>query len=211
MGGSMRKLVFVFVFCLLSAVFVHAENIPSPEEHFGHIVGADRTMIPYPDVLAYLELVAAASDRVSIEEAGTSTLGNRMPVVVLTSAFNQTRLEEIRERAMHLALPGGMSADNTQRLIETTPAVALVTCTIHASEVGSTQMTTEFVFEFADATFGFVPINDVQKLMLLRAVRSIRHIETALSRYLRETLRLAVVCDGDGFICALRFAGQAGK
>ena len=62
---------------------VHAETIPSPEEHFGHVVGADRTLIPYPDVLAYLELVAAASDRVSIEEAGTSTLGNRMPVVVL--------------------------------------------------------------------------------------------------------------------------------
>ena len=143
----MRKLVFVF--CLLMAFPVLAETIPSPKEHFGHVVGADRTLIPYPDVLAYLELVAAASDRVSIEEAGVSTLGNRMPVVVLTSPFNQRRLEEIRERAMHLAKPGGMSADNTRRLIETTPAVALVTCTIHSTEVGSTQMTTEFVYEFA--------------------------------------------------------------
>ena len=146
----MKKLTFVFCLCcVMLAVPVLAETIPSPKEHFGHAVGADRTLIPYPDVLAYLELVAAASDRVSIEEAGTSTLGNRMPVVVLTSPYHQARLEEIRERTMHLAKPGGMSAENTRRLIETTPAVALITCTIHATEVGSTQMATEFVYEFA--------------------------------------------------------------
>ncbi len=147
MGGSMRKLALVF--CLLIAVPVVAETIPSPEEHFGHVVGADRTLIPYPDVLAYLELVAAASDRVSIEEAGTSTLGNRMVVVVLTSAANQARLDEVRDNARRTAKPGGISPEETRRLIATTPAVALVSCTIHSSEVGSTQMTTEFVYEFA--------------------------------------------------------------
>ncbi len=143
----MRKLALVL--CLLIAFSVQAETIPSPEEHFGHIVGADRTLIPYPDVLAYMELLAAASDRVSIEEAGTSTLGNRMPVVVLTSAANQARLDEIRERARQIAKPGGLAPEASGELIRTTPAVALVSCTIHSTEVGSTQMTTEFVYEFA--------------------------------------------------------------
>ncbi len=143
----MRKLVFVF--CLLMALPVLAKTIPSPEEHFGHVVGADRTLIPYPDVLAYLELVAAASDRVSIEEAGTSTLGNRMLVVVLTSPRNQARLDEIRDNARRIAKPEGVSPEETRHLVESTPAVALVSCTIHSSEVGSTQMTTEFVYEFA--------------------------------------------------------------
>jgi hypothetical protein len=147
MGGLMRKLVFAF--CLLMAFPALAETIPSPEEHFGHVVGADRTLIPYPDVLAYLELVAAASDRVSIEEAGTSTLGNRMPVVVLTSAANQARLDEIREHARQIAKPGGLTPEASGELIRTTPAVALVSCSIHSSEVGSTQMSTEFVYEFA--------------------------------------------------------------
>ena len=63
---------FACVICMLIAVPVCADTIPSPAQHFGHEVGADRTLIPYPDVLAYLELVAAASDRVSIEEAGAS-------------------------------------------------------------------------------------------------------------------------------------------
>jgi Zinc carboxypeptidase len=149
MGGSMQKFAFVVVLCLLTAISVHADTIPSPEEHFGHVVGADRTLIPYPDVLAYLELVAAASDRVSIEEAGTSTLGNRMPVVVLTSAANQARLDEIREQSRQIAKPDGLTPKASERLIDNGVAVALVTCTIHSSEVGSTQMTTEFVHEFA--------------------------------------------------------------
>jgi hypothetical protein len=133
----------------LISVHAVAAEIPSPAAYFGHAVGADRTLIPYPDVLAYLELVAAASDRVSIEEAGTSTLGNRMPVVVLTSPDNQSRLDEIRAAARRIADPGGMSAEETRLLIENTPAVALITCTIHSTEVGSTQMATEFVWEFA--------------------------------------------------------------
>jgi len=140
---------FALVVCLLISGHALAAEIPSPEEHFGHAVGADRTLIPYPDVLAYLDLVAAASDRVSIEDAGTSTLGNRMPVVVLTSPDNQARLDDIRDAARRIAKPGDASPEETRRLIESTPAVALITCTIHSTEVGSTQMTTEFVWRFA--------------------------------------------------------------
>ena len=147
MGGSMKKLASAF--CLLIAVSVCAETIPSPEKHFGHEVGADRTLVHFPDVLAYIEMVAAASDRVSIEEAGTSTLGNRMPVVILTSATNQARLDEIRDQARQIAKPGGLSAEASRQLIDDGVAVALVTCSIHATEVGSTQMATEFVWEFA--------------------------------------------------------------
>ena len=143
----MRKVTLVF--CLVFAVSAFADTIPSPEEHFGHQIGADRTLIPYPEVLEYLELVAAASDRVSIEEAGTSTLGNRMPVVVLTSAANQARLDEIREQSRQIAKPAGLTPEESVQLIENGVAVALVTCTIHSTEVGSTQMSTEFVYEFA--------------------------------------------------------------
>jgi hypothetical protein len=143
----MRKLLCVF--CLLIAVPVLANSIPSPEQHFGHVVGADRTLIPFPDVLAYLEMVAATSDRVSIEEAGISTLGNRMPIVVLSSPKNQARLHEIREQSRQIAKPAGVSQEDSQQLIDDGVAVALITCTIHSSEVGCTQMATEFVFEFA--------------------------------------------------------------
>ena len=106
---------------------VHADAIPSPEQSFGHPVGADRKLVAYPRVLEYLEGVAAASDRVSIEEGGSSTLGNRMPIVVLTSSENQADLPNLREMARRLALPGGMSEGEARQLTDDGKVIALVT------------------------------------------------------------------------------------
>ncbi|MGB3564154.1 MAG: hypothetical protein WBC09_13990, partial [Thermoanaerobaculia bacterium] len=78
---------------LLFAQLAVAADLPSPESFLGHPVGADRQLAPYPKVLEYLRLVADASDRVSIEEIGRSTLDNEMVIVVLTSESNQQNLD----------------------------------------------------------------------------------------------------------------------
>src|SRR5215203_3301670 len=121
----------------------------SPESFLGHKVGADRKLAPWPRVVEYLRLVDAASDRVSIESAGTSTLGNDMPVVVLTSEANQANLERYREIARRLAHPEDLSAEQARALAAEGKTIALVTCSIHSSEVGSTQMAMEFVHDVA--------------------------------------------------------------
>src|SRR5262245_39296359 len=91
--------------------------IPSPEAFLGHRVGADRKPAPWPKVIEYLRAVDAASDRVSIESAGTSTLGNDMPVVVLTSAANQANLGRNREIARRLAFPDGLTEAEAKALV----------------------------------------------------------------------------------------------
>lgn len=144
----MRFLVTVMIACL-AVPSLAAETIPSPEQFFGHRVGADRTLIPYPRVLDYLEVLAAASDRVSIEEAGRSTLGNPIMLVILSSPENQARLPRLREIARRLAHPADLSPERAAALIGEGTAIALVTCSIHSTEVGSTQMVTEFVHDFA--------------------------------------------------------------
>jgi hypothetical protein len=100
-------------------------------------------------VVEYLRLVDAASDRVSIESAGKSTLGNDMPVVVLTSEANQANLERYREIARRLAQADDLSAEQARALAAEGKTIALVTCSIHSTEVGSTQMAMEFVHEVA--------------------------------------------------------------
>ncbi len=124
-------------------------DIPSPERFLGHRVGADRKLAPYPKVLEYLRVLDAASDRISIEDAGRSTLGNEMPVVVLTSESNQKNLDRYREIARRLAHPETLPADEARALIAEGKTIALVTCTIHSTEVGSTQMAMEFAYEVA--------------------------------------------------------------
>jgi hypothetical protein len=144
----MRAVVAVLVL-ILSVINASAQTIPTPLETFGHEVGADFKLIPYPEVLAYLQQVADLSDRVSIDDAGVSTLGNPMRVVVLTSPDNQQNLERIREIAHRIAKPGALTPDESAALIDEGKVVALVTLTIHSTEVGSTQMITEFVHDFA--------------------------------------------------------------
>ena len=142
-----RNLLSALVFLL--ALPLQAVDIPSPESFLGHRVGADRKLAPWPKVVEYLRLVDAASDRVSIESAGTSTLGNDMPVVVLTSEANQRNLDRYREIAGRLADPEGLSEDEARALAAEGRTIALVTCSIHSSEVGSTQMAMEFVHDVA--------------------------------------------------------------
>jgi len=151
-GGplNIRKTpLLLWLVCLLLASTAAAVEVPRPEETLGHPVGADRKLASYETILSYLEQVAAASDRVSIEEAGSSTLGNRMPVVILSSAANQQQLERYREIARSLAHPRGLSAEQKGALIDEGKTIALATCTIHSTEVGCTQMVAEFVHEFA--------------------------------------------------------------
>ena len=144
----MRSLVATLILCVCVPCLVGAE-IPTPAETFGHEVGADYKLIPYPEVLSYLDTVAAASDRVSIEDAGRSTLDNPMKVVVLTSKENQENLERLREIARLLAKPGDLTPEQSQQLVDEGKVIAIVTCSIHSTEVGSTQMVTEFVHDFA--------------------------------------------------------------
>ena len=91
----------LLILCLPLAGVLHASELPTPASFLGHEVGADRRLATYPEVLEYLRLVADASDRVSIEAAGRSTLDNEMVTVVLTSEENQRDLE--RYRAISLA------------------------------------------------------------------------------------------------------------
>jgi hypothetical protein len=144
----MRNLVAALILCVSGPISAPAE-IPSPADVFGHQVGADYKLISYPDVLSYLETVASASDRVSIEDAGRSTLGNPMQVVILTSPENQTNLARLREIARLLAKPGDLTPEESQQLVNEGKVVALVSLTIHSTEVGSTQMVNEFVYDFA--------------------------------------------------------------
>jgi Zinc carboxypeptidase len=126
-----------------------AAQIPTPEEFLGHAVGADRQLARYDRVLDYLRRLDAGSDRVSIETIGRSTLDHEMVAVILTSPANQARLEEYRSTAARLAQADRLDPEEAGRLAAEGKAIVLVTCTIHSTEVGSTQMTMEFVHDFA--------------------------------------------------------------
>lgn len=126
-----------------------AEDLATPEAVFGHPVGADRQLAHYDEVLDYLRVVSAASDRVSIEELGTSTLGADMVAAVMTSAANHADLDAQRRIARRLRDADRLSPQEAEELVERGKAILLVTCTIHSTEVGCTQTAAELAYDFA--------------------------------------------------------------
>jgi len=147
----MRRSLTLLLAALLGAVStpVLGGQIPSPEEFLGHKVGEDRTLAHYSQVTEYLRRLDAASERVTVEVAGRSTLGAEILNVVLTSEANSARLDHYREIARRLANPDELAPGQAEELIAEGKAIALITCTIHATEVGSTQMAMELAYDLA--------------------------------------------------------------
>ena len=137
---------------LTLSVVAAVQQIPAPEQIIGQKVGTDRFLAPWPKVTEYFRALAKESDRISVELAGQSTLGNDMILVVITSAENQLKLAHYRSIAQRLANPGSLTEAEAQKLIAEGKTIALITGTIHSTEVASTQMFMEFAYNMATST-----------------------------------------------------------
>ncbi|MBV8208056.1 MAG: peptidase M14 [Acidobacteria bacterium] len=145
---TMRTLFRLAVFHLVALfAFTLQAQIPSPEQHLGFPVGEDRKLADWEQVTTYFQkLAAAAPDRVRFEEIGKSTLGKPFVVVTISSPENMGQLAHYQQIQQRLSDPRGVSRDEAERLIHEGKAVVLITCTVHSTEVASTQTAMEFVY-----------------------------------------------------------------
>jgi len=116
-------------------------TIPSPRDHLGFDVGDDRKLADWPETVAYFELLAKSSDRVQLSELGKSTEGVPLVMAVISAPETIASLDRYRDIQAKLADPRTIAgADEAESLIAEGKTVVLVTCSIHATEVGATQM-----------------------------------------------------------------------
>ena len=125
---------------------------PTPESFLGHPVGADRKVADYGQIVRYLEALARASDRVQLDTLGRSTLDRPLVMAVISSPANLRSQERWRALTRRLADPRGLSPDEAERLVADGKVVLLVTCSIHSSEIGASQMSLEWAYDLATST-----------------------------------------------------------
>ncbi|HEU4569329.1 MAG TPA: M14 family metallopeptidase [Gemmatimonadales bacterium] len=107
--------------------------VPRPDSLLGRPLGARQTM--YGEQQGVLDrLVAAAPDRVRTEVIGTTAEGRVMRLLIISSPENLARLEEIRADLARLADPRATSRAEAQAIAARTPAVVLLTHSIHGNE-----------------------------------------------------------------------------
>ena len=144
------------------------KGVPSPEEHLGFRVGEDRKLADWPEIVEYFTMVAKASDRVRIEELGKTTEGNPFVLATISSPENLRRLEDLRAIQTRLNDPSGVTADEAEKLVKEGKTIVLISCSIHSTEVGGSQMSMELLHRLAtgdDAEVGEILENVVLLLV----------------------------------------------
>lgn len=136
-----NRIVFfiaAIVFCS-AALTGSPTQIPKPEEFFGHKPGADFNMLRWDKIHEYFQILGDLSERIEIHELGKTTLGNPFILAVISSPENLARLDDIRETARTLA-SGRIPEEEAFSLSAESKTIALITCSMHATESGPTQM-----------------------------------------------------------------------
>lgn len=126
-----------------------ATHIPTPSEVLGFEVGADRKLADYRQITAYFKALSAASDRVQIEVLGKTTLGEEMFMAVISTPENLRNKAKYQEIARKLADPRGLTKDQIDALANEGKGILLLTCNIHSTEIGSSQMSMEWAYKLA--------------------------------------------------------------
>ncbi len=142
-----RKLCALWLGVLALTVMVSAQQ--SPDEFFKTRVGADRTLVIYPDIVRYFDYLGTESARVRVSREGESTLGRPMILAAVSSADNIARLDELIDINRRLADPDRLTARERTDLVHRARVFVLITAAIHATEIASTQMVMKFAHELA--------------------------------------------------------------
>ena len=143
---------------LVSAAFLvgsgaWAQTLQSPAAFLGHEVGADYKLVKWPRIVEYFEHLAANSDRLIVEDIGSTTDGNRMILATIASpdAIDDLSVDKARQRKISdPRLIAGESERND--LIRVSKVPILVNCQLHSTEVAASQMSMELAYNLVAQT-----------------------------------------------------------
>ena len=126
------------------------QSIPTPEKFFGHKMGEEKKLARWDRIVEYMQLVGKESDRVAVQEAGKSTNGHPFLLMVISSPDNLRNIEHYRKINKRLFDPRTIRSDKeAEGLIAQAKIFVCVTCSMHATEVGATQMSVEMIHRLA--------------------------------------------------------------
>ena len=124
-------------------------QIPSPEEFFGHQMGADRQLAHWDRLVEYYELIGEQSDRVQVVHMGPSTLGAPFLSLYISAPENLARLDDYKRMNAVLQDPRGHTRAEIDAAISDGKVVFVQSYALHSTEVAASQSAAEIVHLFA--------------------------------------------------------------
>ena len=120
-------------------------NIPTPESIIGHEVG--EWHVTHDKLVYYMRAIAAASDRITIEETGTTHEGRPQLLLTVTSPANQANINKIRTDHVWLTYPN----ESDKLDIKKMPVVLYMGFSIHGNEPSGVNASLAVIYYMAAA------------------------------------------------------------
>jgi len=138
--------------CLALALgaFSAPAAVQSPEQFFGFRIGSDKKLARWDKIVEYMQMVAANSDRARFRNLGPTTSGNPFVLMEISSAENLRNLDRIKGLERKLYFQGGAPTEaEREEIFRSAKAVVFISNSIHATEIGASQMVLELVYDLA--------------------------------------------------------------
>ena len=129
-----------------------SSKVPRPETVLGFKVGEDRKLAKWEQFVAYFKRLTETSDRIKLDELGKTTLGRPFVAATISSPENLKRLDEFKQIQLRLSDPRLLTTSTEAGiadLIHAGKTIVVITCSIHATEVGGTFTATELAYRLA--------------------------------------------------------------
>ncbi|TMU57229.1 M14 family metallopeptidase [Flagellimonas algicola] len=118
-------------------------SIPKPADVIGHEVG--EWHVTHDKLVFYMQQLAAASDRITLEDRGKTFEGRPILLLTVTSPKNHQNIESIREQ--HLELSNGIGNTNNSEM----PVVVYQGFSIHGNEPSGSNAALAYAYYLAAA------------------------------------------------------------
>lgn len=129
----------------LPAGVTYNPAIPTPEDVLGTVPG--EWHVRHDQLVHYMYAVAAASDRVTIEQFGRTHEQRPLVVLTITSPANHARIEEIRQQHLRLSDPSVSANVNIDQM----PVVLYQGYSVHGNEPSGANAALLYVYHLAAA------------------------------------------------------------
>jgi hypothetical protein len=124
-----------------------SNQITSPEKFFGFQLGSDRHIARWDKIVDYFYLLEKESQLIKVVNMGPSTMGNPFLVVFISAADNLAQLERYQKINAQLSDPRGLGEEEAKKLVKEGKAVICQSMSLHATEIGGTQMAPELAYD----------------------------------------------------------------
>lgn len=145
----LKSLFSLFVIGLISTGYGYAQTLPSPKEHFGFNIGDDYKLTTYTQTEAYFKKLAAASDRIKLEDIGMTEEGRHQYMLVMSSPENLKNLAKYKTISQRLAHAEGLTDAQAWALAAEGKPVVWIDGGLHATEVVGAHQLIETIWSFA--------------------------------------------------------------